>query len=128
MTNTAKKAKAAEAEAATTAEVKTTMTVVKPEQEPETTQPEKTPRQTFEALKSQIADRYNLVQKHEVLSAQLADLKNFEANITDDASLRIFNGARSFSSSDPQAVKRMIQFSRQSIENQINEVEIMLFS
>lgn len=125
MTNTAKKAKEATAETATTAEVKTTMTVVKPEpQQPETPTP-----QNIEAVKGQICDRYNLVEKHEVLSSQLADLKNFEATISHDAGVRIQNGSgRSFNSADPQAVKRMIKFCRESIESQISEIEILLLS
>jgi hypothetical protein len=128
MTNTAKKvAKEATKEAASTgAEVKTTMQVVKPEAE--TKQPE-TPKPTVQEVKEQIFDRFNLAEKHNQLTGQLSDLKNFEANITNDARVRIENGSgRSFSSSDPGAVKRQIQFCRESIEAQIKEVENLLYA
>jgi hypothetical protein len=133
MGNTAKKATKATDEAANTtkgAEVKTTMQVVKSEPEAEAKQPEKpTPPPTIEELKAQIFDRYNLVEKHETLSGQLADLKNFEANITNDARVRIENGGgRIFSSADPAAVRRQIEYCRQSIEEHIKEVENLLYA
>ena len=131
MTSTAKRAKEATAEAASTgAEVKTTMQVVKsePEAEAEAKQPE-TPKPTVQELKGQICDRFNLAEKHDQLSGQLADLKNFEANITNDARVRIENGSgRSFSSADPGAVKRQVQYCRESIEAQIKEVETLIFA
>ena len=129
MSNTAKKAETtAKAAAKTGEEVNTTLKVVKPEAE--TKQPETpTPPPSLEELKAQIFDRYNLVEKHEVLSGQLVDLKNFEANITNEARVRIENGSgRSFNSSDPGAVKRQIQFCRESIEAQIKEVETLLYA
>ena len=129
MTSTAKRAKEATAEAASTgAEVKTTMQVVKSEPEAEAKQPE-TPKPTVQELKGQICDRFNLAEKHDQLSGQLADLKNFEANITNDARVRIENGSgRSFSSADPAAVRRQIEYCRQSIEAQIKEVENLIFA
>ena len=133
MGNTAKKATKATEEAASTttgAEVKTTMQVVKPEPEAEAKQPETpTPPPTIEELKAGICDRYNLVEKHETLSEQLADLKNFQSTIAHDARVRIDNGnGRSFSSADPGAVKRQIQYCRESLEEQIKEVENLLYA
>jgi hypothetical protein len=127
MTNTAKKvAKEATKEAAKGADVKATLKVVKPEAEIK--QPEQ-PKPTVQELKDQIFDRFNLAEKHDQLSGQLADLKNFEANINNDARVRIENGSgRFFSSADPGAVKRQIQFCRESIEAQLKEVENLLYA
>ena len=129
MTSTAKKAKEATAEAASTgAEVNATLKVVKPEPEAEAKQPEK-PKPTVQEVKEQIFDRFNLAEKHDQLSGQLTDLKNFEANVTNDARVRIENGSgRSFASADPAAVRRQIQFCRESIEAQIKEVETLLYA
>jgi hypothetical protein len=128
MTNTAKKVvhETAKEAASTGAEAKATLKVVKPEAESKA--PQK-PKPTVQEVKTQIFDRFNLAEKHDQLSGQLADLKNFEANITNDARLRIENGSgRSFSSGDPSAVNRQIQFCRESIEAQIKELEALLYA
>lgn len=126
MSNTAKKvAGNATKEAANTANVKTTLKVVKPDMEPK---PAATPP-SIEELKVTICDRYNLVEKHEVLSGQVHDLKNFAASISNEAAIRIDSGSgRSFRSTDPGAVKRQIEFCRESIEAQIKEVEALLIA
>ena len=131
MANTAKKAIAAEVETANSAEVANpVMRVSKPEPEPETTQPEPKPHPaSIEELKVQICDRYNLVEKHEVLMNRLQELKGFEANITADAKIRIENGSgRYYNSADPRAVSRLIFYSRESLEAQISNVEAELLA
>jgi hypothetical protein len=127
MTNTAKKvAPEATKEAAKGAEVKTALKVVRPEAE--TMQPEK-PKPSVSELKLSIAERFNLVQKHDRLNDQLFDLDNFEANISNDARVRLESGTgRSYGSADPGAVKRQIQFCRESIQEQIAEVEKLLIA
>jgi predicted Zn-dependent protease len=129
MTNTAKKAAiVAEAETAKTAEVLTPVLRVskpEPEKEPE---PEKKPVSVSD-VKASVYERFNLAEKHERLTTQLADLKNFEANISHDASVRLETGTgRIYRSNDPGAVKRQILYCVESIQTQIREVEALLLA
>lgn len=96
---------------------------------PEAQQPQAQQVFNIAEIKRKAQERFYLSEEHDKLNLQLEKIRQFQAEATQDANLRLSsNGANSFTSNDPEAVAQMVEIVINRLNGKIQRLENLLIA